>query len=85
MAISGAHGLLTNLVLAWNASKINDTVEHWRKTRRPIEDKWVAHIGPAHFRHINFSGTMAFNFGRYLDMLVAAPSGGSARVVPIRR
>ncbi|MBS0514308.1 MAG: Tn3 family transposase [Proteobacteria bacterium] len=85
VAISGAHGLLTNLVLAWNASKINDTVEHWRKTRRPIEDKWVAHIGPAHFRHINFSGTMAFNFGRYLDMLVAAPSGGSARVVPIRR
>jgi TnpA family transposase len=69
-AISGSHALLTNLVLAWNTWKIQETVDHWRRTKRPIEDTWLAHIGPAHFSYINFRGTMSFGLERYRALLL---------------
>lgn len=70
VAISGAHGLLTNIVLAWNTWKINEQYARGREKRQPLEDKWIAHVGPAHFRHINFEGLMSFGLKPYLDNLL---------------
>jgi TnpA family transposase len=69
-AISGAHALLTNIVLAWNTSRMDGV---------GIEEDWLRQIGPAHFSHINFRGTFRFNVERYADVLVerAADKGAA--------
>lgn len=69
-AISGSHGLLTNLVIAWNTRRLQETAEQWRKSKREIKDEWLAHIGPANFSHINFRGTFRFGLDRYRPMLI---------------
>lgn len=56
IAISGAHTLLTNLVVAWNTQKMQATVERWRKSGQNIETPGLRAFGPAHFAHINFRG-----------------------------
>lgn len=76
IAISGAHTLLTNLVLAWNTHRMQESVERWRRSGRKIEDAWLARMGPAHFAHVNFRGTFKFGISRYAQMLLgqtAAP------------
>ena len=57
VAISRAHALLTNIVLAWNTSRMDGVVSRLRASGLPIEDVWLRRIGPAHFSHINFRGT----------------------------
>lgn len=37
IAISGSHTLLTNLVLAWNSHRMQETVERWRRAGQQIE------------------------------------------------
>ncbi len=69
-AISGSHGLLTNIVLAWNTRSMHETVERLRRGGTTIEDEWLRRIGPAHFSHINFRGTMKFSVEKYADALV---------------
>lgn len=69
-AISGAHTLLTNLVIAWNTMKMQQIVDRWHKEKHPIEDAWLRRIGPVHFGHINFRGMMAFGVERYADALL---------------
>lgn len=71
IAISGSHTLLTNLVLAWNTHRMQEMVEHWRRTGRKIEDAWLARMGPAHFAHVNFRGTFKFGVSRYAEMLLS--------------
>ena len=70
LAISGSHALLTNIVLAWNTSRMQEVVERLRRQGTRIEDEWLRRIGPAHFSHINFRGTMKFNVEKYADALV---------------
>ena len=70
IAISGAHTLLTNLVLAWNTHRMQESVERWRRSGRKIEDAWLARMGPAHFAHVNFRGTFKFGISRYAQMLL---------------
>ena len=53
-AISSAHGLLTNNVLACNTSRMNDVVGRLNRGGVGIEEDWLRRIGPAHFSHINF-------------------------------
>lgn len=73
-AISGSHALLTNIVIAWNTMKMQEVADRWRKERRPIEDEWVRRMGPVHFGHINFRGTMSFCIDEYRDALLQTES-----------
>lgn len=74
IAISGSHTLLTNLVLAWNTHRMQNTVEQWRNSGQKIEDSWLARMGPAHFAHVNFRGTFKFGVSRYAQMLLSQSS-----------
>jgi hypothetical protein len=70
LAISGSHALLTNIVLAWNTGRMHEVVERLKREGAGIEDDWLRRIGPAHFSHINFRGTMKFSVEKYADALV---------------
>jgi TnpA family transposase len=76
VAISGSHALLTNIVLAWNTSRMNTVVDALRKDGVVMEDEWLRRIGPAHFGHINFRGTFSFALEPYADVLIHARRGG---------
>ncbi|MGH8631194.1 MAG: Tn3 family transposase, partial [Burkholderiales bacterium] len=80
IAISGSHTLLTNLVLAWNTHRMQETVERWRSSGQKIEDAWLARMGPAHFAHVNFRGTFRFGVAKYAEMLLNSTSVKSTRV-----
>jgi TnpA family transposase len=69
-SISGAHALLTNIVIAWNTMKLQETVERLKATGQRIEDSILRQIGPVHFGHINFRGTMSFSVDRYASVLL---------------
>lgn len=69
-AVSGAHALLTNAVIAWNTMKMQEVADRWRAERHPIQDDWVRHMGPVHFGRINFRGIIAFDVERFRDALV---------------
>ena len=77
-AISGAHALLTNIVLAWNTSRMDTVVARLHREGVGIEEDWLRRIGPAHFSHINFRGTFGFNVERYADVLVERAVGRAA-------
>ena len=78
VAISGAHALLTNIVLAWNTNRIDAVVARLKNDGIGIEEDWLRRIGPAHFSHINFRGTFRFNVERYADVLVERTVGTMA-------
>lgn len=82
-AISGAHALLTNIMLAWNTSLMDGVVAELRRDGVGIYEGWLRRIGPAHFSHINFRGTLRFNVERYADVLVKRAAGHS-QVWPMR-
>ena len=69
-AISGSHALLTNIVMAWNTSRMQSVVDRWRKQGQTVDEAWLRRAGPVGFGHINFRGTFAFGVGRYADALV---------------
>jgi TnpA family transposase len=77
-AISGAHALLTNIVLAWNTNRMDGVVARLKRDGVGIEEDWLRRIGPAHFSHINFRGTFRFNVERYADVLVERAVGRGA-------
>lgn len=70
IAISGAHALLTNIVIAWNTHRLQSVAERWRLEKRPIEDEWLARMAPTHFRHINFRGQLSFGIERFAALLL---------------
>ena len=83
-AISTAHTLLTNVVIAWNTMKIQEVVDRWKANKHPIEDSWIRRIGPVHFEHINFKGTITFEFDAFADALIqrqSTPRATAARQV----
>ena len=69
-AISGSHALLTNIVIAWNTACIEEAVARLRARGIVIEDDWLRRIGPAHWAHINFGGTMRFGVEKYAEALI---------------
>jgi hypothetical protein len=73
-AISGSHALLTNIVLAWNTSRMDDVVERLRKDGMSIDDAWLRRMGPVHFGHINFRGTFRFGIEKYEEALLRQSS-----------
>jgi TnpA family transposase len=70
LAISGSHALLTNIVLAWNTSRMNVAVERLRREGVKIEDGFLRRMGPAHFAHVNFRGIFSFGVERHADALL---------------
>lgn len=72
--ISGSLTLLANSVLAWNTARMEAVVERLRKSGVRIEDDWLRRMGPAHFAHINFRGTMRFGIERFAQSLIDDPS-----------
>jgi len=79
IAISGAHILLTNLVIAWNTYRMQEAVDKLRKGGRPMDESWLHHMGPAHFRHINFRGTLKFGVSKYAELLLRSRAASSVR------
>jgi hypothetical protein len=49
---------------------MNDTVEKLRQSGERIDDDWLRRMGPAHFAHINFRGTMRFCIERFAQALI---------------
>ncbi|MFM0008557.1 Tn3 family transposase [Paraburkholderia dipogonis] len=72
IAISGSLTLLTNLVIAWNTQRMQTTLDDWQRKGQGIDDDWLRRLGPAHFAHVNFRGTLSFPIDRYRDMLLDA-------------
>jgi len=81
-AISGAHVLLTNLVIAWNTQKLQDVLDRLKAGGQQIADDLVRRMGPVFFGNINFRGTMSFGIDLYADVLLKprrrAPEARSA-------
>ncbi len=84
IAISGAHTLLTNLVIAWNTHHMQEVVDKLRKAGQDVDDRWLARMGPAHFSHINFRGLFRFGIERYRESLLN-PQRSSVRNLGARR
>lgn len=83
-AISGAHALLTNIVLAWNTNRMDTVVTKLNRDGVGIEEDWLRRIGPAHFSHINFRGTFRFNVERYADAGRARRRAWRNQIWPVR-
>lgn len=79
-AISGSHALPTNIVLAWNTSRMHEVVEKLRRDGIPVEDDWLRRIGAAHFSHINFRGTMRFGVEKFAAALIQRTTGLATRM-----
>jgi TnpA family transposase len=73
--ISGSLTLLANSVIAWNTARMEATVDRLRKSGVRIEDDWLRRMGPAHFGHINFRGTMRFGIERFAPSLIEEHPG----------
>ena len=54
------------------------TVDAWRQKGQRIDDDWLRRMGPAHFGHINFRGTLRFPLHLYQEMLLDAAHGQRA-------
>ncbi len=62
-------------MLAWNTARMHEVVERLRREKIEVEDDWLRRIGPAHFSHINFRGTMRFGVEKFAAALIQrAPS-----------
>jgi hypothetical protein len=83
-AISGAHALPTNIVLAWNMNRMDGVVASLNRDGVGIKADLLRRIGPAYFPHINFRGTFRFNVERYADVLVDR-AAGKATAKPVQK
>ena len=64
--------LCTNLVMAYNTSALQRTLDTWRKTSgREIDASIQRFISPMGFGHINFNGVIVFPFEHYRTQLLA--------------
>lgn len=77
--ISGAHVLLTNLVIAWNTVQLQDVLKRLRVAGERIEDDLVRRLGPVFFGNINFRGTMSFSIERHAEVLLRPATAAEKR------
>lgn len=69
-AASGSLTLLTNLCLAWTATRMQEHLYGDRTGPIPADDaQWLAHVSPAHFSNINFRGIFSFPLEKYEEWL----------------
>jgi TnpA family transposase len=78
-AISGSHALLTNIVLAWSTARMHEVVERLRRDKIAVEGDRLRRMGPAHFSHINFRGTMRFGVEKFAAALIQRAPGQTSR------
>jgi hypothetical protein len=81
--------LCTNLVMAYNTSHLQGTLDAWkRQSGREVDSKLQHFISPMGYEHINFNGVIVFPFDHYRTQLFAPRWGVRARqrggVQPIR-
>lgn len=70
-AVSGSLTLLTNLCLAWTASKMQDGVFGEGGMAESGDGlDWLQAVSPAHYSNINFRGTFTFAIGKYQEWLL---------------
>jgi hypothetical protein len=85
IAISGAHSLLTNIVIAWNTSQMQSIRDRWEKSSIPMDDDLIRGAGPIGFSHINFRGIFDFSVARYAEQLLEPGAYPSSKVANARR
>ena len=66
---------LTNIVLAWNTVRMHEVVGRLNRDGIQVEDEWLRRIGPAHFSHINFRGTMRCGVEKFAAALIQRAPG----------
>jgi hypothetical protein len=72
--------LCTNLVMAYNTSCLQRTLDTWKKTSgREIDPGVLRFISPMGFEKINFNGVIVFPFQHYRSQLLATARGFRAR------
>ena len=54
--------------------RLQDVVDRWKAAKHPIDESWLRRIGPVHFEHVNFRGTIAFDMDPYIDALIERPA-----------
>jgi hypothetical protein len=75
--------LCTNLVMAYNTSHLQRTLDTWRKgSGREVDASIQRFISPMGFEHINFNGVIVFPFDHLPDAAFVATLGTSGSVEP---
>lgn len=71
-ATSGTITLLTNLCLAWTATRMEEEIfgDNGLASEEDNLD-WLSHISPAHYSNINFRGTLSFEVREYAKWLLS--------------
>jgi hypothetical protein len=65
--------------MAWNTARMHKVVERLKRDGIPVEEDWLRRIGPAHFSHINFRGTMKFGVEKFAAALIQRVPGQATR------
>lgn len=79
-AVSGSLTLLTNLCLAWTATRMQEVIFGENGLATEEENlEWLSQISPAHYANINFRGTLSFAINEYAEWLLSEPLRTSAR------
>lgn len=81
-AISGSHAVLTNIVLAWNTARMQEVVGRLKRDGIQVGDEWLRRVGPAHFPHSNFPGTVGFGVEKFAGALIQCVPGQANRMAP---
>jgi TnpA family transposase len=72
--------LCTNLVMAYNTSCLQRTLDSWRKTSgRQVDPAILRFISPMGFEKINFNGVIVFPFQHYRAQLLTPRRGGRSQ------
>lgn len=76
IAISGALTLLSNLVIAWQANRMQTAVTSLEAKGVSVSKEMLRHISPVRYSSVNFRGTFRFPIDRYRQSLIidGAPS-----------
>ena len=64
---------------------MHEVVERLRRDEIEVEDDWLRCMGPAHFSHIDFRGTMRFGVEKFAAALIQRARSGSSVGVVTRR
>jgi TnpA family transposase len=70
LTISGSLSLLTNVVIAWNAFKIQEAVNSLESRGHVFTPEILRHVSPVRYAHINFRGVFEFPMARYRSRLL---------------
>jgi hypothetical protein len=69
-AISGSSALLTNILMAYNTSRM-DALYHTYPAE--YDPRAMQHVAPIGHAHINLRGTLTFDLERFRDQLFTSP------------